>query len=71
MGLLGISSLVVTIVNLPQVQRLRQVGDYATDQLDDAMDQFDDETHRTGRQQRQRKLTHQKQDGEAKRDRQR
>lgn len=53
MGLLGISSLVVTIVNLPQVQRLRQVGEYATDQLDDAIDQFDDERQRPRRPQRQ------------------
>lgn len=34
MGLLGVSSLVVTIVTLPQVRRLRQVGEYATDRLD-------------------------------------
>lgn len=34
MGLLGISSLVVTIVTLPQVRRLRQVGEYATDRID-------------------------------------
>lgn len=34
MGLLGISSLILTVVTLPQVQRLRQVGEYATDQLD-------------------------------------
>lgn len=38
MGLLGVSSLVVTIVNLPQVRRLRQVGDYATDRIDDVSD---------------------------------
>jgi hypothetical protein len=65
MGLLGISSLVVTILNLSQVQRLRQVGEYATDQIDDAIDQFDGDTHRTERQQRQRELTHQRQDREA------
>lgn len=34
MGLLGVGSLVVTIVTLPQVQRLREVGEYATDQID-------------------------------------
>lgn len=34
MGLLGVSSLVVTIVTLPQVRRLRQVGEYATDRMD-------------------------------------
>lgn len=34
MGLLGASSLVVTILTLPQVRRLRQVGEYATDRLD-------------------------------------
>jgi len=34
MGLLGASSLVVTIVTLPQVRRLRQVGEYATDRID-------------------------------------
>lgn len=34
MGFLGFSSLVVTIVTLPQVQRLRQVGEYASDRLD-------------------------------------
>lgn len=33
MGLLGASSLVVTIVTLPQVRRLRQVGEYATDRM--------------------------------------
>lgn len=31
MGLLGFSSLVRTIVTLPQVQRLRGIGDYAED----------------------------------------
>ena len=34
MGLLGVSSLVMTIVTLPQVRRLRQVGEYATDRMD-------------------------------------
>lgn len=34
MGLLGFSSLVVTLVTLPQVQRLRQVGEYASDRFD-------------------------------------
>ena len=34
MGLLGASSLLVTIATLPQVRRLRQVGDYATDRID-------------------------------------
>jgi len=34
MGLLGASSLVVTIVTLPQVRRLRQVGRYASEQID-------------------------------------
>lgn len=34
MGLLGASSLVMTIVTLPQVRRLRQVGEYATDRMD-------------------------------------
>lgn len=33
MGLLGASSLVVTIRRMPQVRRLRQVGDFATDRL--------------------------------------
>lgn len=33
MGLLGVSSLAVTIARMPQVRRLRQVGDYATDQI--------------------------------------
>jgi hypothetical protein len=35
MGLLGASSLVVTIVTLPQVRRLRQVGEYTTDRIDE------------------------------------
>lgn len=34
MGLLGASSLVRTILNMPQVRRLRNMGDYATDQID-------------------------------------
>lgn len=34
MGLLGISSLAVTIATMPQVRRLRQVGTYASDQID-------------------------------------
>lgn len=34
MGLLGASSLVVTIVTMPQVRRLRQVGRFASDQID-------------------------------------
>lgn len=34
MGLLGTSSLLVTIATLPQVRRLRQVGRYASDQID-------------------------------------
>lgn len=34
MGLLGASSLVVTIVTMPQVRKLRKVGDYATDRID-------------------------------------
>jgi hypothetical protein len=33
MGLLGASSLVVTVVNLPQVRRLRQVGRYTIQRL--------------------------------------
>jgi hypothetical protein len=37
MGLLGASSLVRTIVNLPQVQRLFSIGDYATDQFEDTI----------------------------------
>jgi hypothetical protein len=32
--LLGTSSLLVTIATLPQVRRLRQVGRYASDQID-------------------------------------
>lgn len=35
MGLLGISSLAVTIATLPQVQRLRQLGGFLTDRIDD------------------------------------
>ncbi len=34
MGLLGASSLVVTVLSLPQVKKLRKVGEYATDQVD-------------------------------------
>ena len=33
MGLLGASSLIRTILNMPQVRRLRDMGDYATDQI--------------------------------------
>ena len=33
MGLLGASSLVRTVLNMPQVRRLRNMGDYATDQI--------------------------------------
>jgi len=33
MGLLGASSLIRTILNMPQVRRLRNMGDYATDQI--------------------------------------
>ena len=33
MGLLGASSLVRTVLNMPQVRRLRDMGDYATDQI--------------------------------------
>lgn len=38
MGLLGASSLVVTIVTLPQVRRLRQVGRFASDRIDRSTD---------------------------------
>lgn len=38
MGLLGASSLVVTIVTMPQVRRLRQVGRFASDQFDRSTD---------------------------------
>jgi len=34
MGLLGASSLVRTVLSMPQVRRLRDMGDYATDQID-------------------------------------
>lgn len=34
MGLLGASSLIVTIATMPQVRKLRQVGRYASDQID-------------------------------------
>ena len=37
MGLLGASSLIVTVVTLPQVQRLLSIGDYATDQVEDTV----------------------------------
>ena len=37
MGLLGASSLVVTVVTLPQVQRLLSIGDYATDQVEETV----------------------------------
>lgn len=37
MGLLGASSLIVTIVTLPQVQRLLSIGDYATDQVEETV----------------------------------
>lgn len=37
MGLLGASSLVVTIITLPQVKRLLSISDYATDQVEDSM----------------------------------
>jgi hypothetical protein len=33
MGMLGVSSLIRTILNMPQVRRLRNMGDYATDQI--------------------------------------
>jgi hypothetical protein len=33
MGMLGASSLIRTILNMPQVRRLRDMGDYATDQI--------------------------------------
>ena len=33
MGLLGASSLVRTVLNMPQVRRLRDMGDYATDHI--------------------------------------
>ncbi len=35
MGLLGVSSLAVTIATMPQVRRLRQLGQYLTDRVDD------------------------------------
>lgn len=34
MGLLGFSSLVVTVVTMPQVRRLREVSEYATERID-------------------------------------
>lgn len=39
MGLLGASSLVVTIVTMPQVRRLRQFGRFASDQIDRQSDE--------------------------------
>lgn len=33
MGLLGASSLIRTVLNMPQVRRLRNMGDYATDHI--------------------------------------
>ena len=43
MGLLGASSLAVTVRRLPQVRRLRSVGRYATNRLDSTDDWLDDE----------------------------
>ncbi|MUV86566.1 hypothetical protein GJ631_08295 [Natronomonas sp. CBA1123] len=43
MGLLGASSLAVTVRRLPQVRRLRTVGRYATNRLDSTDDWLDDE----------------------------
>jgi hypothetical protein len=37
MGLLGASSLVVTVVTLPQVRRLLSIGDYASEQIEDTV----------------------------------
>ncbi len=44
MGLLGASSLVVTIVTLPQVQRLRKMGLTAWRHVDDDEDEADDQS---------------------------
>ncbi len=41
MGMLGASSLLVTIVSMPQVQRLLEIGDYATDRIDRRTDAID------------------------------
>jgi len=41
MGLLGVSSLAVTVATMPQVRRLRQLGGYLTDRLDET----DEETN--------------------------
>jgi len=41
MGLLGTGSLVVTIVTLPQVQKLLKIGDYATDQVSETVSSLD------------------------------
>lgn len=38
MGLLGASSLVVTVLTLPQVRRLREAGEYASDRIDRRLD---------------------------------
>lgn len=37
MGLLGASSLIVTVVNLPQVRRLLSIGDYASEQVEETV----------------------------------
>jgi len=37
MGLLGASSLVVTVVTLPQVRRLLNIGDYASEQIEETV----------------------------------
>lgn len=39
LGLMGIGSLAVTIWTLPHVQKLRQVGEFATDTVEDAVSQ--------------------------------
>lgn len=57
MGLLGVSSLCLTIVTLPQVRRLRQVGEYATDRIDKERSDWEkgrEERKRRGRSEKRR-----------------
>lgn len=57
MGLLGAGSLVVTIVTLPQVQKLLDIGDYATDQVG-LFDEIEEERRERRRKRREKRGGH-------------
>jgi hypothetical protein len=52
MGLLGASSLVVTIITMPQIRRLRELVEYASSQVDEEEPEVEVRTRRAAKNRR-------------------